>query len=63
MRPLAGQAGRMSFDTPPSDSSLITPGRLAEIVRDIDEQDVAFCAALLAAMRTAAWPSRFALEN
>jgi hypothetical protein len=52
----------VSSDTPP-DSALITPVRLAEIVREIDEQDVVDRAALLAAMRAAAWPSRFAFEN
>jgi hypothetical protein len=42
---------------------LITPGRLAEMIRDIDDQDVVDRAALLAALRTAAWPTRGAMAS
>jgi hypothetical protein len=41
----------------------ITVGRLAEMIREIDSQDVVARAALLAAMRAAAWPTRSAIEN
>jgi hypothetical protein len=57
-----GKLAGMSRDVPP-EIPLITPGRLAEIVEDIDRMDVFELAALLAAFRTAAWPTRFALEN
>ena len=49
-------------DVPP-EQALITPDRLAEIAEDIDGADPLELGALLTALRTAAWPSRFALEN
>jgi hypothetical protein len=47
----------------PGEQALITPGRLAAIVEDIDAAAPLELEALLTALRTAAWPSRFALEN
>lgn len=52
----------MNSDLPP-EQALITPHRLAEIVEDIDGFGPLELEALLMALRTAAWPSRFALEN
>jgi hypothetical protein len=59
---VAHHAVGVNPDVPP-EQALITPDRLAEIVEDIDGADPLELAALLAALRTAAWPSRFALEN
>jgi hypothetical protein len=52
----------MNSDLPP-EQALISPDRLAEIIADIDRADPPELEALLTALTTAAWPSRFALEH
>ena len=52
----------MSADLPP-DGALISPHRLAEIIEDIDRFHPDELEALLAALTTAAWPTRYALEH
>ena len=52
------------MDAEPSrQGSLMTRHRLAEIVDDMDRTDPGELEALLAALTTAAWPTRFALDN
>jgi hypothetical protein len=52
----------MSADPPP-EGAVISPHRLAEIIEDIDGFDPVDLEALLAALTTAAWPSRHTLEH
>ena len=53
----------MSSEPSEPGGGLMTPDRLAEIVADIDGQEPEQAEALLLALISAAWPTRFARDH